>query len=124
MTKTRLTSPLQPPPRPRIIPPRDRITLWWALLAAFSIQDLLYTLVALHGIPGARELNPLPALAFEAGLAAVIALKGISLLLVLYACWALARTRHWPAAERTLAVWCALYLAINAYSVVNLLGVE
>ena len=124
MTQHRLSCPLQPlPARPSAhLTPRDRLTLWWALLAALSLQDVAYTLTALHGVPGARELNPLPALALEHSLVVALALKGIALLVVLLACWAIAKSRHWPGAERILAVWCVLYLVLNAYSAIRLLG--
>ena len=124
MTQHRLSCPLQPlPPRPSAnLAPRDRLTLWWALLAAYAIQDVAYTLTALHGVPGARELNPLPALALQHSIVAALALKGIALVIVLLACWAIAKTRHWPGAERILAVWCILYLVLNAYSAIGLLG--
>lgn len=120
MTQPKLSSPLPPRAAP-LLPPRARLTLWWALLAAYSLQDLALTTIALRGIHGARELNPLAGAAFEQGILVAFALKAASLALVLGITWVLARTKHWPLVERVLAAWCIILLAVNAYSAIQLI---
>lgn len=121
MTQPRLSSPL-PPSAARTLQPRARLTLWWALLAAYSLQDLGLTAVALSGIPEARELNPLADAAFEQGILLAFALKAVALAVVLGIALLLARTKHWPLAERHLAAWCIVLLTVNAHSAIHLLG--
>lgn len=104
------------------ISPRARLTLWWALLAAYSMQDVILTTMALYGIPSAREMNPIADLAFERGFLGAFALKTAGLAIVLGICWKLSRTTHWPLAERTLACWCIVLLTVNAYSAIQILG--
>jgi hypothetical protein len=112
-TDPRATAPLSP---------RTRLTLWWALLAAYSLQDLILTSIALQGVPGAREMNPLADLAFEQSILAAAGLKILALTAVLVIVWRLARTKHWPVAERVLVAWCIVILAVNAYSALQILG--
>ena len=118
MTQPKLSSPIAPRP----LPPRARLTLWWALLAAYSLQDVVFTTIALRGIPSARELNPLASLAFEHSVLLALALKLAALAIVLVIVWLLARTKHWPLVERILAAWCIILLAVNTYSTIQLLG--
>lgn len=102
--------------------PHARLTLWWALLAAYSLQDVVLTTIALRGLPGARELTPLAGLAFEHSVLLALGFKLAGLAIVLVIVWLLARTKHWPLVERILAAWCIILLAINAYSTIQLLG--
>lgn len=118
MTQPKLSSPLAP----RSLPPRARLTLWWALLAAYSLQDVVFTTIALRGISSVRELNPLAGLAFEHSVLVALALKIAALTIVLAIVRLLARTKHWPLVERILAAWCIVLLAINAWSSIQLLG--
>lgn len=104
------------------IAPRTRLTLWWALLAAYSLQDVIFTTMALYGIPSAREMNPIADLAFERGFLAAFALKAAGLAIVLGIAWKISRTKHWPLAERTLACWCIVLLTVNTYSAIQILG--
>lgn len=104
------------------ITPRARLTLWWALLSAYSMQDAVLTTIALYGIPSARELNPIAGLAFEHGALAAFAFKAAGLAIVLAILWQLARTKHWPVAERALVCWCVVLLTVNAYSAIQILG--
>ena len=117
MTQHRLSSPIT-----RQLQPHARLTLWWALLAAYSLQDATLTTIALWGAPGAREFNPLADLAFEHGVLLALGLKLAALTIVLGIVWILARTKHWPLVERVLAAWCIVLLAINAFSTIQLLG--
>lgn len=102
--------------------PHARLTLWWALLSAYSLQDAVLTTIALRGLPGARELNPLAELAFQHGVLLALALKLAALSVVLAIVWVLARTKHWPLVERVLAAWCIVLLAVNAWSSIQILG--
>lgn len=123
MTQPKLSSPLTPRPPPKPLAPHARLTLWWALLAAYSLQDVILTTIALHVIPGSRELNPIADVAFQHSVLLALALKLAALAVVLGITWLLARTKHWPLVERVLAAWCIILLAVNAYSTIQLLGV-
>lgn len=118
MTQPTLSSPLAPRP----LAPQARLTLWWALLAAYSLQDVTLTTIALQGIPSAREVNPLAGLALEQSVLLALSGKLAALAIVLGIAWLLARTKHWPLVERILAAWCLVLLAVNAWSSIQLLG--
>lgn len=86
-------------------------------------MDLTLSAIALGGLEGSFELNPLARRAFERGLLAAALLKLAGILVVAFLALALARTPHARTTERVLAAWCALMLAVNAWSAIQLLGV-
>ncbi|MFP5356009.1 MAG: DUF5658 family protein [Gemmatimonadota bacterium] len=110
-------------PQPPLSPSR-RLVLWSGLLAAYSLLDLTLTAIALCGIEGARELNPVAAAAFGVGLPAALALKLLGASATLGFALALSRTPYARTTERILAVWCALFLVVNAHSALLLMGVS
>lgn len=92
---------------------------WLVPLVLFGALDVALTHLGLSVVPGARELNPLPALAWAGGLWALIALKlaGLGLLLAL----ALPLVRDYPRAVRAiLAFWSIVYAIVDVHSLLLL----
>ena len=107
--------------QPHLSPTR-RLIPWGALLAALSLLDLTLTAIALNGITGAAELNPLASHAFADSFLSATFYKLVGLELVLILSLLLARAGWGRAVETTLAAWCGVYLLLNAYSLILILG--
>ena len=107
--------------QPKLTPTR-RIILWTALLAALNVMDLTLTTIALHGVTGAAELNPIAAYALEQGVLAAAMLKLVAIEVVLLIGLALAPTPFARNTERIIAAWCAIFLVVNAWSALQILG--
>lgn len=97
------------------------IPLWAAVLTLASMEDLVLTLVGVEGAAGA-ELNPVAELALAQGFLPAVLLKLASLAAAISLAIVLACVGHARRAERTLAFWSILYLALNAYSTYQLVG--
>lgn len=108
--------------QPHLSPTR-RLILWGGLLASLSLVDFTLTAIALHGIAAAHELNPIARFAFEQGLAAAFLLKLVAIEIVLFIGLACARTPFARTAERVIILWCGIFLIVNAYGGLQLLGV-
>lgn len=108
--------------QPQLCPAR-RLILWGGLLAALSLIDFTLTAIALQGVGGATELNPLAALAFQQGLATAFVLKLLAIEVVLLIGLAIAPTPSVRTMERVMILWCGVFLLVNAYSALQLLGV-
>ena len=102
--------------------PTRRLVLWGGLLAALNLMDLTFTAIALHGLSGASELNPIAAYAFEQGILTAAILKLVVIEIVLLLALALAPTPFARTTERVLIAWCAVFLLVNAWSAIQLLG--
>ena len=103
--------------------PTRRIVLWASLLAALSLIDFTLTAIALRGIAGAEELNPLASLAFHKGHATAFVLKIAAIEIVLLIGLAIAPLPFARTFERVMILWCGVFLLVNAYSALQLLGV-
>ena len=108
--------------QPQLSPTR-RLILWGGLLAALSLIDFALTAIALRGIQGAEELNPLAALAFQQGLATAFVLKLLAIEIVLLIGLAIAPTPFARTCEKVMMLWCGVFLLVNTYSALQLLGV-
>lgn len=106
----------------QLSPPR-RLILWGGFLAALSLIDFTLTAVALRGIDGVEEINPLAALAFQQGLATAFVLKLLAIEIVLLIGLAIAPTPFARTCERVMILWCGIFLLVNAYGALQLLGV-
>lgn len=102
--------------------PTIRALLWTGFLASLSAMDFTYTAIALAGLPGAGELNPIAAYAFDVGLVLAAGVKIVALATVLGLAVLLSRTTHARQTERVLAAWCVILLAVNSWSALQLLG--
>jgi len=102
--------------------PTRRLIIWGALLAALNVMDLTFTAIALAGIPGATELNPIAAYAFDQGILTAAVLKLLAIEIVLLIALAMAPTPFARTTERVLIAWCGVFLLVNAFSAVQLLG--
>ncbi|MFA5862902.1 MAG: DUF5658 family protein [Candidatus Thermoplasmatota archaeon] len=102
--------------------PTRRLLLWGALLAALNAMDLTFTALALNGIDGAEELNPIAAYAFEQGILTAAVLKLLAIEIVLLIALAIAPTPFARTMERVFVAWCAVFLLVNAFSAFQLLG--
>ena len=109
-------------PQPQLSPAR-RLILWSGLLAALSLIDFTLTVIALYGVSGAQELNPLAALAFHQGLATAFVLKLLAIEIVLLVALVMAPTPFARTAEKVMVLWCGVFLLVNAFSALQLLGV-
>lgn len=88
----------------------------WVLLAVVSLQDFALTVWGLSMIEGSREVNPLPALAFSEGIWVALAVKVVTLLLVLVVVLILDRRPYQRPLGALLAVWCVLIACVNVFS--------
>lgn len=108
--------------QPQLSPTR-RLILWGGLLAALTLIDFTLSAIALRGLEGATELNPIASMAFQQGLATAFVLKLLAIEIVLLIGLAIAPTPFARTMERVMMLWCMVFLLVNAYSALQLLGV-
>jgi hypothetical protein len=100
----------------------NRIILWSILLALLSLEDLALTILALNGVPTARELNPIANVALQHGVLAATALKVSSMILAVAVAAYLARRGFETRVHKTLVAWSAFYIILNGVSTLDLMG--
>lgn len=96
-------------------PERLRTIRLWALLSVLSLLDVVLTVWALKVVPGAREVNRVPAVVLAYSAEAFVGLKVFSVFVVL-ALALIVESSHPRAIHRVLGAACAVLATVDAFS--------